>query len=282
MKPVPEATPVIRSEIKYLDRSAPYLSVSFDVDAESLWLVISKGKNRPSLISQGLYGLNHGVPRALDMLRDLRLKATFFVPGLVAKNHPSLAREIASEGHEIASHAYTHMPLSALDPQTEWDDLRRAKDLLETQIDSPVTGFGAPVCDVSERTIEFLISLGFAYDRSFLDADWPYFFESAHGKLVELPVSWVLDDFTFFGHNLMPPMGSGISAPAHAGAIWREELHTFAQGGGFGCLVLHPEIVGRRTRMAVLRDVLADLSTKTRFWTCAQVASALQGQDHNA
>ncbi|MGE3147993.1 MAG: polysaccharide deacetylase family protein [Pseudorhodoplanes sp.] len=273
---LPAASLVERREIAGLDRSTAHLSINFDVDAEALWLVMAKGKNRPSLISQGLYGLNHGVPRALDVLRDTKVKATFFIPGLVAHNHPTLVQEIASEGHEIASHCYTHMPLSALEPQTEWDDLRRTKDLLEQQLGKAIEGFAAPVCDVSERTIEFLIRLGFSYDRSFLDSDWPYLFRSPEGALVELPISWVLDDFTFFGHNLMPTMGWGIAEPSHAGNIWRGELQSFVDGGGFGCLVLHPEVVGRRTRISVLRDVLAQLSSTARFATCAEIAKAVR------
>lgn len=272
----PQPSPVQRHEIEGLDRSLPFLSINFDVDAESLWLVMAKGKDRPALISQGLYGLNHGVPRILELLRDVGVKGTFFVPGLVAENHAALVPEIAAAGHEIASHCYTHMPLSALEPQREWDDLRRSKDVLEAQLGAPVTGFGAPVCDVSGRTVDFLIRLGFAYDRSFLDADWPYAFRSSEGSLVELPISWVMDDFTFFGHNLMPPMGWGIAAPAHAAAIWKGEMESFLHGGGFGCLVLHPEVVGRRTRMSALRDVLTELAAQARFWTCAEVAENLR------
>jgi peptidoglycan/xylan/chitin deacetylase (PgdA/CDA1 family) len=211
----------------------------------------------------------------LELLRDTGISATFFIPGLVAENHPSLVPEIAAAGHEIASHCFTHMPLSALDPQVEWDDLKRTKELLEAQLGKPVVGFGAPVCDVSERTIDFLIELGFAYDRSFLDSDWPYLFKSAKRPLVELPMSWVLDDFTFFGHNLMPAMGWGIQEPKHAGAIWLGEMKSFADHGGFGALVLHPEVVGRRTRMSALRDVLAELSSRNRFWTCREVAEAV-------
>ncbi len=274
--PCPEAaSPVERVEIADLDRSVAHLAVNFDVDAEALWLVMAKGKDRPALISQGLYGLNHGIPRTLELLQDAGVKATFFVPGLVAANHRSLVREIASEGHEIASHCYTHMPLSALEPQVEWDDLCRTKDLLEQLLGSQVVGFGAPVCDVSARTVEFLIRLGFAYDRSFLDADWPYLFRSAQGSLIELPISWVLDDFAFFGHNLIPTMGWGIQEPSHVAGIWRGELESFRTGGGFGCLVLHPEIIGRRTRMSMLRDLLLDVASRAPFRTCAQVAAAV-------
>jgi peptidoglycan/xylan/chitin deacetylase (PgdA/CDA1 family) len=269
-----------RVQIARLDRSQSWLSLTFDVDAEALWLTLSRGKDRPALFSQGLYGLNAGMPRVLQLLGDLGIKSTFFVPGLVAERHPSLVPEIMAAGHEVASHAYTHQPLSAFDTrQLEADELRRAKDILERQCGVPVVGFGAPVCDVSPHTVSILAEQGFLYDRSFLDDDWPYLFRNGQRSLVELPISWVLDDFAFFGHNLYPQLGWGIQHPAPVGDIWREELETFRLGGGFGCLVLHPEVIGRRTRMAMLRDVLSGFGKSPGFYTCAEVASQVASAD---
>lgn len=228
------------------------------------------------MLSQGLYGLNVGVPRILDLLADLKIKSTFFVPGLVAERHPTLAPDIAAAGHEIASHAYTHQPLSQFDTrQSEADELRRAKDILEKQLNASIVGFGAPVCDVSSHTISILVEQGFVYDRSFLDDDWPYLFRSEHNELIELPISWVLDDFTFFGHNLFPKLGWGIQHPQAVGPIWRDELDSFDKDGGFGCLVLHPEVIGRRTRLRMLREVLEGFALASQFVRCADLAAEL-------
>ena len=245
-------------------------SLTFDVDAEALWVSVSRGKERPALMSQGQYGLHDGLPRVLSMLDDLGIKATFFMPGMVAQAHPSIVPEIASAGHEIASHAYTHMPLSVFETlDAEADELQKAKDILEDQLGAAVLGFGAPACDTSVNTLEILVKQGIRYDRSFLDSDWPYLFQSSIGKLVELPVSWVLDDFAFFGHNLVPTMGWGIQDPAYVKGIWKGELEAFRDGGGFGCLVLHPEVIGRRPRMAMLRELIDELGVE--FRTCADI-----------
>ena len=265
-----------RVEMPGLDHSQSWLSITFDVDAEALWLTLSRGKHRPALLSQGLYGLNVGLPRILNLLADLKIKATFFVPGQVAERHLTLVPDIAAAGHEVASHAYTHQPLSLFDTREhEADELRRAKDILESQLNASVVGFGAPVCDVSPHTVSILVEQGFIYDRSFLDDDWPYLFRSEHNELIELPISWVLDDFTFFGHNLFPKLGWGIQHPPAVGLIWRDELDSFEKGGGFGCLVLHPEVIGRRTRVRMLRDVLEGFVGRSRFVRCADLAEEI-------
>jgi len=271
-----------RVEIHGLDHSKSWLSVTFDVDAEALWLTLTRGKQRPALLSQGLYGLNVGIPRILDFLADLNIKSTFFVPGLVAERHPTLVPDIAAAGHEIASHAYTHQPLSLFDTrQSEADELHRAKDILEKQLNRKVVGFGAPVCDVSAHTISILVEQGLVYDRSFLDDDWPYVFRDECNTLVELPISWVLDDFTFFGHNLFPKLGWGIQHPQVVGPIWRDELDSFDKEGGFGCLVLHPEVIGRRTRLRMLRDVLEAFTQSCRFVRCADLAAELMAMSQH-
>ena len=44
----------------------------------------------------------------LDVLDKNNTKATFFVLGLVAERFPSLIRNLAAQGHEIACHGYSH------------------------------------------------------------------------------------------------------------------------------------------------------------------------------
>ena len=44
----------------------------------------------------------------LELFASHGVKATFFVLGVVAERHPQLIRRIAGQGHEIASHGYSH------------------------------------------------------------------------------------------------------------------------------------------------------------------------------
>lgn len=52
-------------------------------------------------------------PRLLDMLKQRGVKATFFVVGQNAAEHPDILKRIAAEGHELANHSYTHPVLAS-------------------------------------------------------------------------------------------------------------------------------------------------------------------------
>jgi cellulose synthase/poly-beta-1,6-N-acetylglucosamine synthase-like glycosyltransferase/peptidoglycan/xylan/chitin deacetylase (PgdA/CDA1 family) len=47
-------------------------------------------------------------PEVLDVLKDLGVKATFFLIGENVERYPEITRRILREGHEIGSHTFTH------------------------------------------------------------------------------------------------------------------------------------------------------------------------------
>jgi peptidoglycan/xylan/chitin deacetylase (PgdA/CDA1 family) len=68
------------------------------------------------------------LPRLLDELDDLRLRATFFVEGLNCELYPGALREIAARGHELGVHGWRHEAWAELSPPTERELLHRAGD----------------------------------------------------------------------------------------------------------------------------------------------------------
>ena len=61
--------------------------------------------------------------RILDVLRDRRVQATFFLTGEFIRRNPGLTRRIATDGHEVGNHTSTHPHL------TSWD-LTRSHETL--------------------------------------------------------------------------------------------------------------------------------------------------------
>ena len=87
------------------------LCVSFDMDAEAAVLAVDeKFSRRPSIMSHQQYGPVTGVPRLLEMLGDLEIRASFFIPGFSAERHPATVAAIVEAGHEIGHHGYLHRP----------------------------------------------------------------------------------------------------------------------------------------------------------------------------
>jgi len=107
--------------------------------------------------------------KILKILERHQTLATFFVLGWIAEKCPSLIKEIAAEGHEIASHGYGHELIYKLTPETFCNDLQRSKEILESITSKRVFGYRAPSFSItpkSEWALDILKSLGFTYDSS--------------------------------------------------------------------------------------------------------------------
>lgn len=137
--------------------------------------------------------------RILRLLSDYRVKATFFVLGTVAEDEPTLVPMIAAEGHEIASHGYSHTLVPQLGPQSFRDEVRRTTELLAEQCGRKPLGFRAPQWSLGLHTpwaLEILREEGFRYDSSFNPLAFigdlngprtPFTINTWAGSLLELP-----------------------------------------------------------------------------------------------
>ncbi len=70
-------------------------------------------------------------PRLLDMLKQRGIKATFFVVGQCAAEYPDIMKRIVQEGHEIASHSWSHPQLTRMGEGAVTDQLQRTHDVIE-------------------------------------------------------------------------------------------------------------------------------------------------------
>ncbi|MEI8354885.1 MAG: XrtA system polysaccharide deacetylase [Deltaproteobacteria bacterium] len=122
--------------------------------------------------------------RILDILDEFGVKATFFVLGWVAERCPSLVREIARRGHEVASHGYGHQRICNQTRGEFREDIRRSKEILEDLSGEPAHGYRAPSYSISMDTLwayDELLDAGYGYDSSVFPVshdlygipDWP-------------------------------------------------------------------------------------------------------------
>ncbi len=102
-------------------------------------------------------------PRILDILKTAGVKATFFVTGRNAEDHPELLRRLIAEGHEIGNHTYTHGNMAEM---PEWR-MRLELDATQRLIES-VTGYSTTLfrppynADSTPTDVRELIPLDFA------------------------------------------------------------------------------------------------------------------------
>jgi polysaccharide deacetylase family protein (PEP-CTERM system associated) len=156
--------------------------------------------------------------RLLDLFDEHGARATFFVLGWVAKRVNSLVREIASRGHEVACHGYSHQLVYEQSPELFREETLRSKALLEDITQSPVRGYRAASYSITARSLwalDTLAEAGFEYDSSIFpvrhdrygmpDAPrFPYQLTTPNGQsLLEFPLSTA----SVLGYRL--PMAGG-------------------------------------------------------------------------
>jgi len=157
------------------------------------------------------------VGRILALFEEHDVKATFFTLGWVAKRHPSLIRQIASAGHEVASHGWSHVRVTELDEREFREDLVRTKALLEDVSGVSVVGYRAPTYSIGEGNmwaLRVIEETGHHYSSSIYpirhdlygmpDAPRFNFVPENCRSLVEVPVTTVQ-----FGHVRVPCGGGG-------------------------------------------------------------------------
>ncbi len=71
-------------------------------------------------------------PKILAVLRRLGVRATFFVEGRRVQRFPQLTRQIVEDGHEIASHGYSHRSFRSLWHNRIRDELVRTEAAIAT------------------------------------------------------------------------------------------------------------------------------------------------------
>lgn len=90
--------------------------------------------------------------KLLKLLQKTKSKATFFVLGIVAENHPDLIKEIKKQGHEIACHSYNHQLVYSMTPKEFEIDLVKATKIIHKIIGTNPIGYRAPSWSVSQKT----------------------------------------------------------------------------------------------------------------------------------
>jgi peptidoglycan/xylan/chitin deacetylase (PgdA/CDA1 family) len=255
------------------------VALSFDLDNETPSL--RDGSTSPSELSQGQYGSRVAVPRILALLDRHQIKASFFVPAVVARMYPETIRQIVAKGHEIGVHGWIHERNSLLAEEQERDLMRRSYATLQEISGVKPAGIRTPSWDYSPFTMKIIRELGLLYDSSLMADERPYevVFEGKPTGVVELPVEWIMDDYPYFGMNRFSTIRPHI-APEDVLDIWRKEFDVAHDESSLFVLTTHPHIIGHRSRIVILDKLITYMKSKPGVWFARhdEVAKAAAAQ----
>ncbi len=252
------------------------VGLSFDFDAETLWTRTMR-QPFPGQLSRGEYGARVGVPRILKLLKKYDLRATFFVPGWSADTHPQLVEQMYADGHEIGHHGYEHEFVGNKGREAELEVLLKGTESLKRITGQAPQGYRSPAGNTGPHTFDLLLDHDFVYDSSLVGDDNPYWLTTPQTKrqLLEVPYSWELDDAPHFLFSFSPYF-VGMSSQNKVYEIWQAEFDGAYVDGGFLGIVMHPQIIGRRSRMAMLERLIQHILGHEGVWfaTHCEVAQA--------
>jgi len=194
--------------------STPFNAMTVDVEE---WFQVSafEGRVRREDWDRLESRVERNTARLLDLFADQDVHVTFFVLGWIAERHPALLRRMVAEGHEVASHGYSHVRATEQTPQAFRDDVARTKALLEDTAGVAVRGYRAASFSIGRANLwamDELRAAGYEYSSSIYPVrhdlygmpEAPRFaFRCPRSGLLEVPISTV----RLLGHNF--PCGGG-------------------------------------------------------------------------
>jgi len=250
------------------------VALSFDSDHETNEL--RDGGKSIGRMSWGQYGNRVGVPRIRKLLDRHGVKATFFVPAVVALLYPDEQRSLVADGHEIGVHGWIHELNSVLPYEAERDLMFRSIDTLEQLSGVRPVGLRTPSWDFSPNTLHIERELGLLYDSSLMADEDCYELEldGTPSGITELPVEWVRDDAVYFMMNRFSALRPYTPPDAVLDVFRREFEAAYADGGLFQ-LTMHPHIITQRSRIWILEEIVRLARAKGDVWfaTHAEVAA---------
>jgi peptidoglycan-N-acetylglucosamine deacetylase len=266
-----------------------FVCLTFDLDNTSG--SIARGMTTPTMISRGDFGMV-GTERLLALLAKFGIESTWFVPGHTIESYPASVRAVREAGHEIGHHGWTHRPPASLSREDEERELVRGNDAIRALTGQGARGYRSPSWDLSEHSIGLLLAHGFVYDSSLMGHDYlPYQARDGDAApleapmrfgpdttLVEMPISWSLDDYPAFEfsssrNGILP----GLMNAELVGANWLADFTYMAGHYDWGVITytFHPHVIGRGHRMAMLERLIEQLRAGgATFVTMEQAVAA--------
>lgn len=159
------------------------------------------------LASKSWFDYTHqaGLPRALRILAEAGVTATFPTSGIAVQDHPDIVKRIAAEGHEVAGHGWAQdIRAPYLTPEQEKAGIERCVDVITRVTGSRPTGWISTAAQPSEQTARLLAECGFRWHADAEDSDAPYVISAAGTRMAVIPYQHEVNDLAWVRYKTMP------------------------------------------------------------------------------
>ena len=190
--------------------------------------------------------LRVGAEPLLELLDRYSVRATFFILGQVAEQHPGLVAAIARSGHEIASHGYGHQFVYRQSVEEFRADVRRSVETIVAACGSRPVGYRAPNFSFTKASLwapKVLQEEGFTFDSSIVPTALnpvyglrgaPRHVHQDDNGLWEFPIPTL----KILGMGL--PIAGGLYLRSLPYFVTRRALHAYNRHGWPAVVYVHP------------------------------------------
>ncbi len=251
--------------------------VCLTFDHDHLSGFIARGMTSPTAISRGEYDIVV-IPRLVALMEKYNIKGTFFTPGHTIDSTPEAVMPYVAADHELAHHGWTHRLPVTMERDEEEEEIVRGNESIKRVSGKFARGYRSPAWDLSPNSIELLLKHGIKYDSSLMGHDYDCYFardkdivelkkpivRGRETSLLEMPISWSLDDFPHFEY-MRNPNGSIQGGLMNATAVLENFVDDYTYmtrvQPDFGILTytFHPHVIGRGHRMMMLERLIQKL-----------------------
>jgi polysaccharide deacetylase family protein (PEP-CTERM system associated) len=253
----------------------------FSVDVEGFCESMAESFPIPAGMTSGgreLAEIERNVYETLAFLDTRSVKGTFFVLGKLAESLPKVARAIAENGHEIASHSFEHLRLFSMSRAQAREAVCRSRKVLQDASQAPVDGFRAPDFSITKGNLyvlDLIQEAGYRYDSSL----YPIRSHDVYGVpgldrwIQRLPnglVEYPLSVFEIGGFRL-PALGGGYFR-LYPLVLTRWILRSIEKEGRPAMFYIHPyelgsvcPLVPNLSRSRRFRHYVSRVKTRRRF-----------------
>lgn len=243
---------------------------------------LARGDTAVVAMTGGEFGAAQGLARVLAVLDTHDVPSTFFVAAVADMVDPQMVPEIVKrKRHEIGVLGWSDENVAALNDAAEESRLfTRAVEHLTKAAGRKPVGARGPSGAISLHTVPLLKKAGLLYDSTLQARDEPYevLLEGQATGLVELPVNAYLNDYRFLtsartGPGLLP-------SPELIFETFRDDFDVAYEEGTMAVLTLHPHVVGMRSRIIYLDQLIRYMKSKPGVWfaTAEQIARYVKQQ----
>jgi allantoinase len=209
------------------------------------------------------YGNRSGVWRMMDVMNRHGVRGSVSLNVALCDHFPDIIAACVERNWELFSHGvYNTRYTYGMDEDQELAMIRDVKATIKKYSGQDLAGWLAPALTNTERTMDLLAEEGVKYTLDLFHDDQPLPVKVARGRLISLPYSLEINDFTV--------LYQGAATPSQYVRMVRAQFdRLYAEGADSGtvmCLPLHPYLIGQPHRVDALAEMLDYVTGHADVW----------------